>query len=221
MKNKVLNKQLIAILIFMAFASIFFIYDSPLILDYGVRKMPSLTNNQFLQISLCSMCMCVSGGILYYNCIKNGKTLIKFFLTALIVGIISLLVSLLNGGLAVLIYHLFEKKGIDAVKSIIDVVAKVTLLAISPLIISFFWNVSVEKKVSIRSIIENMKIDIKKYLQVFCINTLTYCVGSLIQFALNLISFNGIKVIEVILFTLLGSNCFILLRKICLKEDAT
>ena len=95
MKNKILNKQLLAILIFMAFTSLFVILDSPLLLDYGVKKMPSLTNNQFLQVSVCSICMFVSGGILYYSCTRNGKTFIKFLITVVVVVLVSLIGSLL------------------------------------------------------------------------------------------------------------------------------
>lgn len=221
MKNKILNKQLFALLIFMAFTSLFVILDSPLLLDYGVQKMPSLTNNQFLQVSLCSICMFVSGGILYYSCTKNGKTLIKFLITVVIAVLVSILGSLLNGGLAVLTYQIFENKGIETVKSIIGISAKVILLAVSPFLISFFWNEAVEKKISMKTTIDNAKIGIQKYFQLLCVNIISFCIGSLITFLFSSSTSFAIKIIEVILFTLLGSVCFLLLQKICLKEDAT
>lgn len=221
MKNKILNKQLLVILIFMAFTSLFVILASPLLLDYGVKKMPSLTNNQFLQVSVCSICMFVSGGILYYSCTRNGKSFIKFLITAVVAILVSLIGSFLNGGLAVLIYQLFENKGIETVKTIIGITAKVILLALSPWLISFFWNEAVEKKISIKTTVNNAKIGIQKYFQLLCVNSISFCIGSLIAFLLNTSTSFIIKIIEVILFTLLGSVCFLVLQKICLKEDAT
>lgn len=218
MKMTEIVKRIPECLIAVVFSVAAFVFV-PEIVDAGIGKESNLLLG-LLGILICGVIAVGLAALLRYR--ENKKypaALGRMMLLTVIYLSVSLVISLISGAIAVVVYGALSKLlSVDQIKGVIDLLVTALTVAVMPLLVSLFWMQVKSKKTFGSAMKCGLYISGKTYLKVLICLLLCLAAGWLILTVFHYLPVNAITTAaKVLVFSAVGLTALLVTEKQCTK----
>ena len=211
-------KKLVIIILLSFISNILLTMVYPNIFSHFVTYYLKFDFPVFFQIIVCFTAIVLLTSYLFFEIsrISFSKAVIKTSLMYLLFIVFALIMSVLSGFLAELIYSIFKNtKTLDEIKRIIDITIQIIYIIILPLFVSLFWNIAYCNRYPIKKFFKGLISNPIYYFELLGIMAILLVLGML----MNLIP-SGIvgSTIKTVLLTMLGTIALYVTEVIYIKK---
>lgn len=218
MKITEITKRIPECLIAVVFSLAAFVFV-PEIVDGGIGKESNLLLG-VLGVLICSVIAVSLAALLRYREHKKYPAALgRMLLLAVIYLSVSLVISLMSGAIAVVVYGALSKLlSVDQIKGVIDLLVTVLTIAVMPLLVSLFWIQVKSNKSFGKAMKHGLCLAGKAYLKVLICLLLCLAAGWLILTAFHYLPANAITTaVKVPVFGGVGATALLVTEKQCTK----